>query len=71
MSNSYSCAHLPWVDLWQYAAGLPVVLAGPFAPLMAYALPPAEWSAWTNPFVMFPCAVAGALVRPDRGNQTR
>lgn len=66
MSSSYSCVPLPWVDLWQYASGLPVVLAGPFAPLVAYTLPPTDWSAWANPFMMFPCAVASTLAIPNR-----
>jgi hypothetical protein len=55
--------HLPWLDLWQYSTGLPLVLAGPFGPLMACGLPPTEWVSLLNTYALLPTAVATSLIQ--------
>lgn len=65
MSNTYPLPHLPWLDLWQYSSEMPLVLAGPFAPLLACSLPTTDWSALMSTYAMLPAAVAGVLVKPD------
>jgi hypothetical protein len=56
--------HLVWMDLWQYSSGLPVVLAGPFAPLFACVLDPMEWTNLLNAYAMLPTTMANNLARP-------
>jgi hypothetical protein len=64
MSDTYPF-HLPWLDLWQYSTELPLVMAGPFAPLMACSLPPTEWGALLSTYAMLPAAVAGTLTKTE------
>jgi len=57
--------HLPWMDLWQYSSGLPLVLAGPFGPLFACTLDPTGWPDLLNTYALLPTALAGSLTKTD------
>lgn len=56
--------HLPWLDLWQYSSELPLVMAGPFGPLLSFALPSAEWTQLVNSYALLPTTLATALTQP-------
>jgi hypothetical protein len=57
--------HLPWLDLWQYGSEMPLVLAGPFGPLVSCGLDPMQWSSMFNPYAFLPTAWAGTLNPAD------
>jgi hypothetical protein len=63
MSKTDSTPHLPWLDLWQYSSELPLVMAGPFAPLMAYTLSPNEWAKMMNTYARLPAAMTQSLTQ--------
>ena len=65
MYSTFPHPHLVWMDLWQYSSGLPVVLAGPFGPLLACGLDPLEWASMLNTYALLPTALANTLTQPD------
>jgi len=65
MYSTFPHPHLAWMDLWRYSSGLPVVLAGPFGPLLACSLDPLEWPSLLNTYALLPTALANTLTQPD------
>jgi hypothetical protein len=57
--------HLAWMDLWQYSSGLPMVMAGPFGPLLACSLDPMGWASMLSTYALLPTALAGSLTKTD------
>lgn len=56
--------HMVWLDLWQYSSGLPLVMAGPFGPLMACGFDPMQWTSLVNTYALLPVAMTQGLSRP-------
>lgn len=63
--NTPTAPHLPWLDLWQYSAELPLVMAGPFGPLLSMAMPATDWTKLVSSYAQLPATLASALQKPD------
>lgn len=57
--------NLPWLDLWQYSSAMPLVMAGPFGPLLACGLDPMGWTELLQTYALLPTALAGSLSQSD------
>lgn len=63
MADTNPTLHLPWLDLWKYSSELPLVMAGPFAPLMAYTLSPDAWTKLMSTYATLPAAMTRSLTQ--------